>query len=255
MFDISGPIGYILYGGLFLFSILSISLILFVYAYRKKQLVHEAELKLKQQEYDMQALRSRMEISEQTLKQLSREIHDNLGQRLSLVYQSMEQGDPEMRQLLMDVIQSMRNLSRSLHEDYIAEQGIDLALDRECKLFTKATKIDCTYLPPEQNPKLTSKEEIILFRCAQELLNNAGKYSGADHVTVSLQATNENTHLTVSDNGKGFAVESVTEGIGLRSLKERVALLKGKIMLTSTPETGTQTEIILFHPLTNEYES
>ena len=93
MLDLSGEIGIVLYGGLFLFLILSISLIMFVYAYRKKQLVHEAEKALLQKEFDMEIVKSHLEISEQTLKNVSREIHDNLWQRLTLVFHGLKESD------------------------------------------------------------------------------------------------------------------------------------------------------------------
>ena len=254
MFDLNGDVGIILYGGLILFSILSISLIMFVYAYRKKQLVHEAEKALWQKEFDMEIVKSHLEISEQTLKNVSREIHDNLGQRLTLVFHGLKESDEtkEMKGVLKEVISELRDLSRSLHGNYITDMGLDLALERECQLVQSASKINCTYTPPEHAMKLSQEQEIMLFRCTQEMLNNAVKYSGASDIQVTLSVLEDEnqTRLTVSDNGSGFDPKNVVEGIGLKSLRERVTLLKGIITVTSSNQ-GTYFQINLNHAITN----
>lgn len=256
MLDLNGEIGIVLYGGLFLFLILSISLIMFVYAYRKKQLVHEAEKTLLQKEFDMEIVKSHLEISEQTLKNVSREIHDNLGQRLTLVFHGLKENDEttEMKGVLKEVISELRDLSRSLHGNYITDMGLDLALERECQLVQSASKIDCLYIPPDNAMKLSPEQEIMLFRCAQEMLNNAVKYSGATQIQVALAVLDpENqTQLTVADNGCGFDTDNVVEGIGLKSLRERVALLKGNIAVTSSNQ-GTYFQIKLNHAITDGY--
>lgn len=256
MFDLTGTVGVILYGGLILFSILSISLIMFVYAYRKKQLVHQAEKLLLRKEFDMEIVKSHLEISEQTLKNVSREIHDNLGQRLTLVFHGLKEDEEthEMKGVLKEVISELRDLSRSLHGNYITDMGLDLALERECQLVQSASKIECVYTPPEHEMRLSQEQEIILFRCTQEILNNAVKYSGASRIEVALSVSEseDNTQLNVSDNGCGFDQENVVEGIGLKSLRERVALLKGNIAVTSSNE-GTNIQINLNHAITDGY--
>ncbi len=256
MFDLNGDVGVILYGGLILFSILSISLIMFVYAYRKKQLVHEAEKTLLQKEFDMEIVKSHLEISEQTLKNVSREIHDNLGQRLTLVFHGLKESDEtkEMKGVLKEVISELRDLSRSLHGNYITDMGLDLALERECQLVQSASNIDCLYTPPEHAMKLSQEQEIMLFRCTQEMLNNAVKYSGATQIQVALSVhePENQTQLSVGDNGCGFDTENVVEGIGLKSLRERVALLKGNIAVTSSNQ-GTYFQINLNHAITDGY--
>ena len=87
-------------------------------------------------------------------------------------------------------------------------------------------------------------EEVALcvFRVLQEALQNAVKYSGADHFEVDLRGTSTEIQLRVRDFGRGFVVDDAikTEGLGLVSMRERVNLVKGEIAIKSTPMAGTE---------------
>ncbi len=117
--------------------------------------------------------------------------------------------------------------------------GLDLALERECELLAKATNISCVYHPPTDRIAVSEQNEIILFRCAQEMLNNVIKHSGADRVEVTLGIEGNQLQLLVQDNGQGFDPRTHQEGLGLISLRNRVEMIDGVFAIQSSSDVGT----------------
>lgn len=231
-----------IYGSFALFAVLSSSLVFFVMAFKRKKQAFKAERELLEERFRSSLAESKLEISEQTLKEVAREIHDNLGQRLTLAIQALtkeEASSDEIREMLLEVMNDMRNLSRSMHGSYIHEKGLDLALERECRLFEKAIGQKCTYTPPEGIIDLSEQEEIILFRCIQELLNNASKYSEATEIDVIVKNYTDKLIITIADNGNGFDPDKIEEGIGLRSIRERCEMLKATFHVSSSLKNGS----------------
>lgn len=82
-----------------------------------------------------------------------------------------------------------------------------------------------------------------LLRIIQEALTNARRHSGASHVTVSLEASDAEVRIEVSDNGRGFDPDAVEPGIGLRSMRERAEVLDGELRVESEPGKGTRVRL------------
>lgn len=238
---------FVVYGGIVIFLILTVAIVFFVVAYRKSQRVHLSEKQLLKKEFETELLGSKLEIIEQTMKQIGQEIHDNIGQRMTLAIQLNQQGgeSSELQPILQEVLNDLRNLSHSLHTTKINEMGLDLALERECELMAKATQMICVYTPPKNRVALAEQSEIILFRCAQEMLNNVIKHAQADRVEVTLETSPEQIQLIVKDNGQGFTNQDQQKGIGLSSLKNRVEMIHGLLEIQSYLTVGTIISITL----------
>jgi signal transduction histidine kinase len=241
----SEEVVFVVYGGIVLFLILSVAIVFFVIAYKKSQRAHITEKQLLQQAFQTELLSSQLEISEQTMKQIAQEIHDNIGQRMTLAIQLNQQGgaSTELQPILQEVLNDLRNLSHSLHTTKIADMGLDLALERECELMAKATQLTCNYQPPKSRILLTEQNEIILFRCAQEILNNVIKHARAKKIAVRLETSGQFLNLQVKDDGNGFDYLNIEKGLGLTSLKNRVEMINGTLDIQSTRNTGTMVSI------------
>ncbi|NQX91301.1 MAG: sensor histidine kinase [Flavobacteriales bacterium] len=236
---------YVIYGGIVLFSILSVSIVFFVIAYQRTQRAHISEKQLLQKEFQAEILETQLEISEQTMGQIAQEIHDNIGQRMTLAIQMNQQGGntEELQPILKEVLNDLRDLSKSLSGSKINDMGLDLALEKECELIAKATKIPCSYSPPVEDLSLNQQSEIILFRCVQEILNNAIKHSKASQLNVNMKTVDGLVQLDVSDNGKGFDTNQQSEGLGLLSLQNRVQIIDGELKISSVEGSGTHVQI------------
>ncbi len=238
---------FVIYGGIVLFLILSLAIVFFVVAYRRSQRAHITEKKLLKSEFQTELLESQLEISEQTMKQIAQEIHDNIGQRMTLAIQmnQQEKHSDELQPILKEVLNDLRDLSQSLHGHKIHDMGLDLALERECTLISKAMGVPCEYQAPIERITISEQTEIILFRCAQEILNNAMKHSETNRIEVQLNATPQKLSLMVTDYGKGFDVRTGNGGLGFTSLRNRVGMINGEIDIRSSIGKGTSISISL----------
>ncbi|MFT5183418.1 MAG: two-component system NarL family sensor kinase [Flavobacteriales bacterium] len=238
---------FVIYGGIVLFLILSLAIIFFVVAYRRSQRAHITEKKLLKSEFQTELLETQLEISEQTMKQIAQEIHDNIGQRMTLAIQmnQQEKHSDELQPILKEVLNDLRDLSQSLHGHKIHDMGLDLALERECALISKAMGIPCEYQPPVERIIISDHVEIILFRCAQEILNNAMKHANTKRIKVQLNASTDLLSLTIKDFGKGFDASQGNGGLGFTSLRNRVGMILGEIDIQSSIGKGTSISISL----------
>lgn len=222
------------------------SVLFFALTYSKKQRQNKAEKEILKQKFESEKLASKLETTEQTMKEISQELHDNLGQKLTLAIQRTrkELGDNhELDLMLCETLDDLRQISKSMNGSYLEKLGIDLAIEKECKRVNDSTEIKCEYFPTEKSLSLKPEQEIILFRCFQELVNNSVKYSKASNLEVTLERSEDSVILTVNDNGIGFETENVESGVGMISLKNRIELLNGIFALNSSANNGTKAKI------------
>ena len=248
-----------------LFALLLISIIIIaavLYYNRRKK--HSHEKKIMQSEFQEELLRTQIEIQEQTLKNISQEIHDNIGQVLSLAKLNLNTFPPtthpdilaranDTRQLVSKAIHDLRDLSRSMHGDRLTEIGLKTAIENELKILENTGQYNTIFNITGTPFKLQAQKETVLFRMVQESLNNIIKHAKAKNITVAVNYLNHRFVLSVTDNGLGFNASelSATEkGIGLKSMENRAGLIGGEFSITSSAGKGTTIAIEL--PVTPE---
>lgn len=214
---------------------------------RKNKLLQEKQLMKTQ--FEQELLQTQLEIQEQTLKNISEEIHDNVGQVLSLAKLNLNTFDhnPEKKlqstkELVSKAINDLRNLSRSLHGDKIAETGIREAIRHELHILQNTGQYETNLMVSGEPFKLEPQQEMVLFRIVQEALHNAVKHAKASRMNVTLTYTAVSFSMTILDNGTGFdtqTLEASETGIGLKSMRNRAALIGGTLFIRSGPGNGT----------------
>ncbi len=216
------------------------------------------ELELK----NVQALlQTKIEIREQTLKDVSLEIHDNIAQVLSLAKlhlssaQAVDANQVNTRvssakDLLAHAIQDLRDLSKQL----TAEQGAHFDLVKSSELLVdqirKAGAHEVVFSVSGMRVELPHPKGIILYRIIQELLQNILKHAEASRIEFAIDSNDTSVRVFIADNGKGFSVSQDFDGIGLKNIRERAALLGASVEMKSMPDNGTRTFVIL--PLNEE---
>jgi histidine kinase len=204
--------------------------------------------------HNQELLKTKLEIQEQTFQSISQEIHDNIGQTLSLIKlnihdvgqhvpEEIVQKVNESKNLLSIVIQDLRDLSKSLNTDFISEVQLEIAISQQLSLLER-TGIYQTSLERKGNPfELSTQNKLVIFRVVQELLNNIVKHAEATSIQVSIEYKWNSILFTITDNGKGFNFEkqrSITNaGLGLRNILSRIELIKGNIRFESEERKGT----------------
>ena len=255
---------------------MAIMLVLFIVAivllYQRRQQRHERDLIKLKEEYDQELLRSQLEIQERTLKTISQELHDNIGQMLSVVKLSvsgalytMDKQTPEYesitasKDILNKAIGDLSNLTKSLHTDRIAQVGLDESIHYEIETIKKTGLVDIEFIreASDHHFSLNGQTSVFLFRMFQEIVNNTLKHSKATRVNVYINYTMDNTFvLKIEDNGVGFDFNekkntaSSSSGVGLKSMMNRAKLIKADFLIDSKPGRGTTITIAL--PLKKE---
>ncbi len=223
--------------------------------YRKRRRENE-ELRVR---FSEQLLASKVEIQEQTLQHVSRELHDNLGQVASLIkinLNTVQLKNPEAaeeklrntKDLVKQLIMDLKQLSVSLSTDKINKIGLvqALKLEEDKLLKTGLFVTELTY--PDNMPVIDAEKEIIIYRMVQEILNNTIKHSEATKISLAVQYTNGMLTLLISDDGKGFDVakklsEPGEMGNGLLNLKGRAKVINATYGIDSVVGEGTISKI------------
>ena len=247
----------------FFLLIVAIGIILLVLVYQKKQLQNLREKEQLKLLFDKEILETKLEIQEQTFRNISQEIHDNIGQELSLArltinmidYHSPEEAKEKLENtsyLIGNAIQNLRNLSRSMNADYISELGLPLAIEKELDMIRKTGRFAVHFEKPKQRPVMSHQHEVLLFRIFQELINNILKHSNATEISTEINDDGR-FFLRVADNGKGFDVSGLEQqstgevGSGLRNMKYRSKMIGAEFLINSETGKGTTATISLPH--------
>ncbi len=215
--------------------------------------------------FQQELLQTQIEIQEQTLKTISQEIHDNVGQILSLAKLNLnifpaandEQQTKinDTKQLVSKAIIDLRNLSRSMYGDQLNELGLNDAIANELSIIRNTGQFNTELIIQGEKFKLSLQHELVVFRMLQEALNNIIKHAKAKNIEVVLQYSNPAFAMSVTDDGKGFDPTSINNsknGMGLKSMKNRAALIggifhmdaaigKGSTLSLNLPDAKTKT--------------
>ena len=198
---------------------------------------------------------------EEELKRLSRELHDDLTQRLAalaldaaLIEKQLNPSQPQavqglkdLRTNLSEVAEEVHGLSRQLHPSILDDLGLVQAVRAECAVFTKKTEIDLSFTHHDFPDSVAQPLALCLYRVIREGLQNIAKHSGAAAASITLQGLSDGIRLLIQDKGIGFDPQEVREkaGIGLSSMRERVRLVNGIISIKSEPGQGTAIEVFI----------
>ena len=214
----------------------------------------------REQEFQEELSKTQLEIQEQTLKNIGWELHDNVGQLLSFasmqlnllssqVDEGVKKTVEDTKGVISDSINEVRALSRSLNNDVILNLGLKQSIQNEVNRLNKLKKIDAELLiKGEEQPLKNPQDEIILFRILQEFLSNTIKYSEADKLSIALDYTDDHLNISAEDNGKGFDINTITQGSGLINMNSRAELIHTNFKLDSSPGEGVR--LRLQYPMT-----
>ncbi len=198
--------------------------------------------------------RKLIEAQEQERNRISRELHDNIGQRLALLSFELEElhEDPsillevrsridELQKQSVEIASDIQSLSHELDSAKLQYLGIARAMKGFCQEFGEQQKVEIDFQTYELPGPLSPDISLCFFRVLQEALHNSAKHSGVRHFEVRLWGTSDEIHLTVSDSGAGFAREAAktSRGLGLISMEERLKLVNGTLSIDSQPKRGT----------------
>lgn len=245
-------------------SIITLLFVAFIVSFllinQKKHFTYLKEKETLQNNFQQAILQTQIEIQEQTLKTISQEIHDNIGQVLTLAKLNLntlkineEIKLNDTKHLVSKALNDLRDLSRSMHGDKIVELGLCESIGNELKILQNTGQFKTQLTITGEVYKQEQQKEMVLFRMVQESLNNALKHSQAKNIKVAVYYQPQKISLHISDDGKGFSVDTLLSsqtGIGLKSMQNRAALIGCRFSIDSSPGNGTTVTIIISNPST-----
>ena len=229
-------------------------------AKRRTELVQK-ELALKTMEVEsMQkgrsilALSSTLEGQETERSRIAQDLHDGLGGLLSAVKAHYGKIQNEIfnleslqifenaEDLLDTACEEVRRISHNLMPPLLRSQGLVPTFKTLLNSYRSAN-LHIKFDERNMETRLQEKQEVFIFRIAQELLSNAVRHSEASKIEVSLYGLDEMIQLIIEDNGKGFDTAKMFSGLGLFSIKSRVDYLEGELDIESSSNLGTTISI------------
>lgn len=207
---------------------------------------------------------------EEERRRIARELHDEVGQALSIAKMRMrmvQNALPEdaadarekldmLNSLIQETLHDVRALSHELRPPLLDEMGWEPALESLCDSFSQRTDLPVTFQYDGQPLRLSPDLELTAYRVVQESLTNTARHAGATHAAVRAHIDGGCLHLTVEDDGCGFDMTAVQQtdqpnhGLGLLSMRERVDTVGGEIDIHARPGHGTRVHVSL--PLEKE---
>ncbi len=213
--------------------------------------------KEKDMRFEKELATSQIEMKEQTLNYIGQELHDDLGQKLSVVRlrqnqliakmkDSEKEELVELNELLGECIQDIRDLSKTLITEQVIHFGLIESLEREISKIQKLRLLKIELITQKHDIDIMPKHGLILFRIIQESINNILKHSKAKNVSIKIEDDHEKLDILISDNGKGFNTNLKKDGSGLKNMELRAKIIHAEFSIQSEPEKGTQTSITYY---------
>lgn len=247
----------ILFNIFFLFFIVAVMVYIRKYKQRKKEYLNEIEVK--NEIHKRELLATQLEIQQATMQQIGRELHDNIGQKLTLVslytqqllYENkvpeVSERIDQVSQIINQSLQDLRSLSKTLTDDNINQKEIVTLIQEEVDNTNAFKKCHVDFKHNFQQLDLGFVHKNVLLRITQEFIQNSIKHSQCRNIFISLNTSEKSLwELNIHDDGIGFDRSSITSnGIGLTNMKNRAEIIGAQFSLESEKNKGTTLNIIL----------
>ena len=217
-----------------------------VFQQRKNKLLIERRENKKR--FEKEIAETQIEIREETLRNISWELHDNIGQLLTLAKIQLQNATKdninEVSETISLGLKEVRSLSKLINPEAIKNIELKEAVQLEIDRFNRLNFIKSSLEIIGNEKIIDKKSSIIIFRILQEFFSNTIKHSKASTLEVKLNYTNERLLISASDNGIGFlSTENLKKGIGIQNIKNRAKLIGAEAKFASQKGKGTTLSI------------
>ncbi|MGD9489244.1 MAG: PAS domain S-box protein [Calditrichaceae bacterium] len=221
-----------------------------------------AEENLKKSGEQLRNLASHLQtIREEERIMIAREIHDELGQvltvlkiQLSLLLNKLDGDKFEFKDkfdsisnLIDQAVESVQRISTKLRPGILDELGLIPAIEWQAQEFQEKTGIICKCSLPPENILIDKTKSTAIFRIFQEALTNVARHANAKKISVIFKQENGHLQLDITDNGDGISQSQINDArsLGLLGMKERAVLLGGTVQINGVSGKGTNVKVIM----------
>ena len=203
---------------------------------------------------------------EEERKNLSRELHDEVGQMLTALRMEIGRIErahvldsptfpstvTETKSLIDRMMRFVRDLAMGLRPSMLDDLGLEPALAWQARDFSRRYNVPVDLHVDGDLERLSDAQRTCIYRVVQEALTNCAKHSGATEIAVTVRGTTESLELTVRDNGRGIDPSAARSGLGLLGIKERIKNMNGSVEVERHPAGGTILQAALPVAASNE---
>ena len=230
-------------------------IMIILFSLQKKQNGFTNDLMTVKANFEKELYKTQLEIQEQTSQEISREIHDNAGQMISLAKMGLGTIDLESKEeakesileisdILEKALDELRHLSRTMNAEVITKGGLKKSIEMQVGYIQRGGKFNIHLHVNGEPVSLDENKEIILFRILQEAINNIIRHSTATDICITLFYIKDFLKLEVKDNGKGFNLHEQFSGSrppinGISNMQHRAKLIGAEFEIDSKPGFGT----------------
>jgi signal transduction histidine kinase len=240
-----------------LISLMAGFIVTILFLYKKKQFAYFKTIEELKLDYEKNLLHTQLEIQEQTLQHISREIHDNINLSLTLAKLNLNTFDwnypvkaknkiDSSLQQISKAIVDLSDLSKGMNSELITNQGLIEVLKKETNRLRELNLFELDYVVTGNPVFMDSQKELVIFRIIQEAFNNIIKHAKASSVDLNLEYNADHIKVLIKDNGKGFCKQVIEQNkhkesnAGLNNMQKRAVLFNGRTIIDSAIDSGTR---------------
>lgn len=233
----------ILFGGIFFAVLMTLFVVGIVFVHRQRQTQNKLKLDQLTAAYEKTLLNIENEIQQETLTQVGRELHDNIGQLLSLaklnLYSARPEKQAEGKETITQIIKEVRALSKTLNLDWVESITLDEFISQQLEKIQSTGFCETSLESDNSFLELKKDQKLVLIRVIQECLNNAIKHAQPDKIVIQVSQNGTSRKIEIIDTGNGFDTNQQSQGSGIYNLTKRMETIGGKFNLTSVVGKGT----------------
>jgi signal transduction histidine kinase len=242
--------------GTFMVLFFAVIIVFLISIFKKKKELHLKEKEMLTASFHQAILQSQLETQEHTFNSISREIHDNVGQILSLVkvqLNILDENETQDKTILKNAKENvsramteLREIAIGLNSERLNQTDLLEAVKRELDYINKSRLFNVSVKVNGVVQKIYGQKKVILFRIIQESFQNIIKHAHASAVGVIFNYNPNGIEIIINDNGQGFNMnETRNTGLGLQNIINRTSLIGGSAAIKSQLNEGTNITIIV----------
>lgn len=233
-------------------SVLAVMLI-----YRKGKINHIRQVTTMNEQFAKERLNTQLEIQQQTMQEIGREIHDNVGQKLTLASLYVQQLDMATQDgfakqkidaitgIIRESLSDLRALSKSLTDTNQLDTSLPELVSNACARINATGICTATLEANTQQIPVSQAIKNFVLRILQEFIQNSLKHARCTQLNIQLQLQPGGLKIDASDNGQGFITDTEAKGIGLKNMSKRAEIIGADFIIKSAPGSGTNMELFI----------
>jgi len=246
-----------------IFLIAPVFIVIYIFNYNNRKKRHILEKQQMQLSFESELAKTQLEVQEQTMQTIGAELHDNIGQLLSLTSLTLSSVElnnkAKARQKIDDSIdltlrsiKEMRLLGHLLQGDQLVAVGLVEAIRQLVSWMERSGRFEIVYTAGDEiAANRNADKDLIIFRITQEIFNNIIKHAAATEITIDLDYAGGLLELRIADNGVGFVADEaplVGHGMGIQNIRKRAGIIGGEAVISSDKGAGTQIIVSIPYP-------